>query len=178
MYSSSQPLAYSCSGEGSCFPRLTLDGYAPFFGVMRQLHKQLEGLLVFASFVFINVLAIWYGLLWSFFYIVVGDREYGIWMYLDSSAWKCRKLGQAHTISMCRFLWRRSYEIRKFFDECWTKLGPEGLPDVTPRPCRDCGWGHGLVVLVGAVAEVYGGHIVSLRMEQSCPNDFNCFKDR
>ena len=30
---------------------------------------------------------------------------------------------------------------------------------------------------VGAVAKVYGGHIVSL-MEQSCPNDFNCFEDR
>ena len=73
--------------KGLAFPRLTLDGYAPFFGVMRQLHKQLEGLLVFASFVFINVLArymIWIAL--EFFYIVVGDREYGIWMYLDSSA--------------------------------------------------------------------------------------------
>ena len=43
--------------KGLAFPRLTLDGYAPFFGVMRQLHKQLDGLLVFASFVFINVLA-------------------------------------------------------------------------------------------------------------------------
>ncbi|CAE7340286.1 Hspbap1 [Symbiodinium natans] len=23
--------------------------------------------------------------------------------------------------------------LRKFFDECWTKLGPDGLPDLTPR---------------------------------------------
>ena len=33
--------------KGLAFPRLTLDGYAPFFGVMRQLRKQLDGLLVF-----------------------------------------------------------------------------------------------------------------------------------
>lgn len=52
-----QRMDRKCDQEkGLAFPRLTLDGYAPFFGVMR-----------------------------------------------------------------------------KFFDECWTKLGPEGLPDVTPR---------------------------------------------
>jgi len=52
-----QRMDRKCDQEkGLAFPRLTLDGYAPFFGVMR-----------------------------------------------------------------------------KFFDECWTKLGPEGLPDMTPR---------------------------------------------
>ena len=48
-----------CAGQekGLAFPRLTLDGYAPFFGVMRQLQKLLAGLLFFASFGFTNVLA-------------------------------------------------------------------------------------------------------------------------
>ena len=115
--------------KGLAFPRLTLDGYAPFFGVMRQLHKQLDGLLVFASFVFINVLArymIWIAL--EFFYIVVGDREYGIWMYLRiwtlqlENAGNWGKLTQYQCVDF--FAWRRSYEIRqeilrRVLDKAW-----------------------------------------------------------
>ncbi len=88
------------------FPRLTLDGYAPFFGVMRNpgvwiLHSILPGFCVSNH--------------WD-----------------NSSAtlkfWALDRIGRQ--TSNCLVLLRP----RKFFDECWTKLGPEGLPDMTPRP--------------------------------------------